>query len=529
MIPESLVYYTRRKARESNRLPPMKNDPRVMWQRLAVLLNELSKLTENAWGDARNVYSKQVHKPSNENQIVTSRIHRCWCWHKTSKVWTGHDDLSIAEERELEAEYKFCFLRPTSTTRQIWDGFQVPLLLYIFVAVPYRTAFNEELEPSQWMFWFEVLIDLYFLFDIVLNFRTAIMNESNGLLIIEQCEIAKRYATTWLLIDVASCLPVTYIALLAKGDAGEGDGSQFKAIKSLRMLRLAKMLRVLRVKRMLQRYDELIRPVMNGMKISGLSIAVIFIAHLVGCLWYLVGSDNQIMEDGTTLYGWTRTYGDWDDCDVHEHIKLTPNENGTHEACSPRATTWNQYLTSLYWAATTVTTVGYGDISASTDIEKIFAFGAMVFGVMIFALVSGSLTAIVMSSKAAEQVYYEKMDSIRQYLQAKKVPSDVRRKVITFYTTLWTGNAVYDEKEILRELPQAIKRQVVSHLYRDMIDSVRLFSNIRGENRDEILCKICLGLEHTVALANDCIMIEGEIGSEMYIIEVGEVCAICAR
>eukprot|EP01051_Picozoa_sp_SAG22_P011768 SAG22_NODE_1162_length_5301_cov_1.628604_2_plen_69_part_00 len=48
-------------------------------------------------------------------------------------------------------------------------------------------------------------------------------------------------------------------------------------------------------------------------------------------------------------------------------------------------------------------------------------------------------------------------------------------------------------------------------------------STRRGENRDEILCKICLGLEHTVALQGDYIMIEGETGDEMFIVESGEV------
>ena len=35
-------------------------------------------------------------------------------------------------------------------------------------------------------------------------------------------------------------------------------------------------------------------------------------------------------------------------------------------------TTLNQYVNSLYWSITTLTTVGYGDITPSSNIAKIF-------------------------------------------------------------------------------------------------------------------------------------------------------------
>ena len=37
-------------------------------------------------------------------------------------------------------------------------------------------------------------------------------------------------------------------------------------------------------------------------------VAIIFIAHVVGCLWYYAGSVDQTMNDGTIRKGWTRNY-----------------------------------------------------------------------------------------------------------------------------------------------------------------------------------------------------------------------------
>ena len=50
------------------------------------------------------------------------------------------------------------------------------------------------------------------------------------------------------------------------------------------------------------------------------------------------------------------------------------------------------YLTSFYFTITTITTVGYGDISASTFLEKIMAISMMLLGVIAFSFASGTLT-----------------------------------------------------------------------------------------------------------------------------------------
>ena len=50
------------------------------------------------------------------------------------------------------------------------------------------------------------------------------------------------------------------------------------------------------------------------------------------------------------------------------------------------------YLTSFYFTVTTITTVGYGDMSASTFVEKIICIMIMITGVIAFSLASGALT-----------------------------------------------------------------------------------------------------------------------------------------
>ena len=66
---------------------------------------------------------------------------------------------------------------PDSHFSATWDLVQVALLLYVAVTVPLRAGF--ELEVPLWSvgFFVDMAIDVYFVTDICLNFRTAFYDE----------------------------------------------------------------------------------------------------------------------------------------------------------------------------------------------------------------------------------------------------------------------------------------------------------------------------------------------------------------
>ena len=55
------------------------------------------------------------------------------------------------------------------------------------------------------------------------------------------------------------------------------------------------------------------------------------------------------------------------------------------------------YFQAFYFIVTTMTTVGYGDMYATTIHEQIFCVFLMLFGVFYFSMISGSLTSILSS------------------------------------------------------------------------------------------------------------------------------------
>lgn len=55
----------------------------------------------------------------------------------------------------------------------------------------------------------------------------------------------------------------------------------------------------------------------------------------------------------------------------------------------------NKYLTAFYFIITTFSTVGYGDISATNETEKVFCILIMVAGVTAFAAGTSELTNLL--------------------------------------------------------------------------------------------------------------------------------------
>ena len=58
----------------------------------------------------------------------------------------------------------------------------------------------------------------------------------------------------------------------------------------------------------------------------------------------------------------------------------------------------HRYIFALYWAITTLATVGYGDLSAANPAEAVWATIYMFFNLALGAYVLGTITLIVINA-----------------------------------------------------------------------------------------------------------------------------------
>ena len=82
----------------------------------------------------------------------------------------------------------------------------------------------------------------------------------------------------------------------------------------------------------------------------------------------------------------------------------------------------SKYFTSFYWTITTITTVGYGDISGTNDLEMVFCSIVMIIGVMGFAFASSSLTSIITNYDQTNAEYQEKLGTLEKIYKEYCLP-----------------------------------------------------------------------------------------------------------
>jgi len=182
------------------------------------------------------------------------------------------------------------------------------------------------------------------------------------------------------------------------------------------------------------------------------------------------------------------------------------------------------YITAYYWTMTTLTTIGYGDITPSGQAQMLFVIPIQLFGAAMYGLIIGSIAGLLANIDVAKRRYREKMEQINAFLKYRSIPDSLKRKINSYYAYLWETRKGYEETEFLHDLPAALKESVALHLNKEIIERVPLFE----QANENLIRDIILALQPVVFTPNDYIVRAGEIGRDMYFISKGSVAVLSA-
>ena len=73
------------------------------------------------------------------------------------------------------------------------------------------------------------------------------------------------------------------------------------------------------------------------------------------------------------------------------------------------------YIYSIYWAAQTLTTVGYGDFGAENPLEMGITVVWMLLGAAFYSVVVGSLTSVIIDSNSVDEELNRKLRALELF------------------------------------------------------------------------------------------------------------------
>ena len=400
----------------------------------------------------------------------------------------------------IPAETK-CIINPRSTFQSRWDLFIVLLLLFTAIVTPWEVAF---LTPAwNWLYFVNRFVDIGFLCDLICQFFTPYYSQFYMGFVIDHKRIAKNYASGWFSIDLISIFPFDTLGLVMESESGGGSGGlgQLKILRVIRLARLAKLLKVMKSSAIFKKWESRI-----GMQFSTLTMIkwgtiISFLCHWLACAWHTVISIEEVLERGQEV-SWRKTY----------NLGVT--------------TPFERYLTSLYWAVMTCTTIGYGDIAPQTNGERMVAIVGMMIGSSAYAYVVGNICGVIATMDQASTEFNQSMDDLNLYMEENHVPTELRIRLREYFMYAKAMNRQEYYSKLYEKMSPSLRGEVAYHINQEWISNVPFLSQQPGIEKEEhqlFITDIAMALKAEAYGPQEVIIKLGEKAEKMYIMQKGVV------
>ena len=388
--------------------------------------------------------------------------------------------------------------------KSIWDIFILLLICYSCITSAYYVAFSLPSTLGQ-IIW-EQMVEIFFCIDIILRFFHEYRDPESFEYVNDFRKIAKNYITGWFLIDFAAVFPFN---LLVSGN------SQW--IKLVRLFRLPKFMRLLDQ----SRFDQMLESILENhsrqkkmnylyaskyiYKIIRLILIAATLTYFMGCLWYVITSNSTINPGPNTFYE-AYNLGDYPDK--------------------------RKLIMCCYFALTTLSTVGYGDLTPKSNLEKIVGILIMILGIALFSYIMGNFNDVltnydkqmgIIDKSADLQVW---MTSLSKFTLNRPLPRELVQRIDDHFKFFWKNDrlsSLTPDDKYLEQMPKQLKYQLIKYLFDDIFSLFRGFL-LTSEFRDSpFYYDLAFELLPRKYDPSEFILHQNDVVHEIYLIKEGSV------
>jgi len=276
--------------------------------------------------------------------------------------------------------------------------------------IPFKLAFSDSSLPP-FIDQLEYLWDSLFFLDMIMNFNTPYPDVASQQFITSRTKIFLNYLTFWFWIDLFSSLPLDDMLALFVNNTN--NVSSVRLIRTLRLIRLVKFARLIKLNKISEHLEQLnINP--SILDVGKLNFAIFFMAHLIACFWFYLTTDD------VTAY-------------LSRPVDFTTWAISFNYADS---STVQQYTASFYWTVATMLAVGYGDIHATNNSERLYSIFTILAGGVMFGAVISEVTRVIETRNPQARAFKERMNEIVSYLSENNLSQELKTQAKVNYCNI---------------------------------------------------------------------------------------------
>uniref|UniRef100_A0A3P9BHJ3 Potassium voltage-gated channel subfamily H member 7 n=2 Tax=Haplochromini TaxID=319058 RepID=A0A3P9BHJ3_9CICH len=401
---------------------------------------------------------KKTHSPpTSEKPIIAPKVKERThnVTEKVTQVLSLGADVLPEYKLQTPRIDKFTILH-YSPFKAVWDWLILLLVIYTAILTPYSAAFllNDQEEQKRRECGYscnplnvvDLIVDIMFIIDILINFRTTYVNQ-NEEVVSHPAKIAIHYFKGWFLIDMVAAIPFDLLIF--------GSGSD-ETTTLIGLLKTARLLRLVRVARKLDRYSE------YGAAVLMLLMCIFaLIAHWLACIWYAIGNvEKPYLEH---RIGWLDNLG----------VSIGKRYNYSDPNSGPSIK--DKYVTALYFTFSSLTSVGFGNVSPNTNSEKVFSICVMLIGSLMYASIFGNVSAIIQRLYSGTARYHAQMLRVKEFIRFHQIPNPLRQRLEEYFQHSWTYTNGIDMNTVLKGFPECLQADICLHLNSCLLDNCKAF------------------------------------------------------
>ena len=457
------------------------------------------KIKDNENSENKNNEKGKVKKTDIKNiKSLNSKISAKY--RKIQKIKNLYDSM---DDHESDEDIEGDVINPETKYILIFDLLIIILYIYTFFIITINLSttkcfcsYNNNIF-NDIIFYFT---DILYILDLIISFFRSFYNFEYKLIKVNRL-IIKNYLTGDFFLDLLEAIPIFSISkYLCFNNSNYYNCYEYEMASLFIFLKTASMIKVFKIIKILgrkknQALDNFLELISENYTIERTSLLIIDsllfigIIHCFVCFHIFIGKHS---------------YSNW--------ILQTSAENES---------LYYIYIESLYFLITTLTTVGYGDITCHSFGERIFHILLLAVGSIFYSYIISTIGNYIKNDSHAKIKYNNDLNILENIRIAyPNMPFKLYKNINKYLESKSSSQEKYDVNLLIDTLPFTLKNTILFTMYKSVIKNFKFFKN---NDNSEFIARVLTNFIPVISKKNEFLIYEGEIVEEIIFIKDGRI------